>query len=198
MAIIASVLGLWVWSASQPFNVEIRLIETSIHNKELPSRGVITLGFGNGVLTDTVSGEEGRCVFLNIPKRYYNKEVKFKFESPYYYSVDTIIFMKENFKFNIVRNPDVFGHVHFRLWNNDSEMPVSNCKIMISNRSQDTKDQASFFSIETTSDESGLVDVHIPIEEQRSAYSIFADYPLETSIIYMPCGADDVILIKER
>ena len=200
MAIIVSVLGLWAWSASQPFNVEIRLIETSIYNKELApySRGVITLDFGNEVSSDTVSVEDGRCVFLNIPKQYYNRDAHVKFESPYYFSVDTIISLTETFHLNIVRDPDIFGHVHFRLWSIYAEMPVTNCKITISNRSQDSKNQASLFSIETTPDESGLIDIHIPIEEQRSAYSIFAGYPLETSIIYMPCGADDVVLIKER
>lgn len=200
IAIIASVLGLWVRWANQPFNFDVRLIETSIHNKELTpySRGVISLNIGNEVLSDTVSVEDGRCVFLNIPKQYYNKNAHVIFESPYYFSVDTIISLSESFHLNIVRNPDVFGHIHFRLCNDDSEMPVSNCKITISNRNQDSKDQASFFSVETTSDESGVVDIHIPIEEQRSAYSIIADHPLETSTIYMPCGAFDVVLIKER
>ena len=187
-----ALLGLWVvWKVNQPIDIEVCLTEISIHNKDLSpySGGVLSLDFGDKVLTDTISGIEGKVAFTNIPRRYYNKNVNVVFASPYYYSVDTLITLKEKLQLNIVRNPDFFGHIHFRLWDINKDVFVPNCKMVISGDS---------FSYDIISDSDGYVDANIPIENQRTAYLIESEISLESSIIYMPCGPEDVILIKQE
>ena len=201
MAIVASVLSLWLWRKNQPFNVDVCLVDTSIQNEALSpySSGVLSLKIGVDVVKDTLTGIDGRCIITGItgiPKHYYNKSVNVKFESAYYYPVDTIISLTENLHIDIVRNPDVFGHIHFRLWNTIKEMPVANCKITITNRSQSSNIDNNPFSIETISDEDGFINVIVPLEKQSTAYSIVADFPLSATTIYMPCGSDDMVLVE--
>jgi hypothetical protein len=194
--LFASSLGMWI--INQPFNIEVRLADTSIHNEALTpySSGVISLNIGDKVIKDTLSVKDGRSIITSIPRNYYNKDVLVNFESPYYYSVDTIISLAETLQLNIVRNPNIFGHIHFRLWDASNEMPVANCKITITNRSQDPNMDNRSFSIEAISDDEGLVNVIIPLEKQSTAYSIIADFPLSATTIYMPCGPDDVVLVE--
>ena len=196
LIIFASSLGMWMFN--QPFNINVRLVDTSIENEALSpySSGVISLKIGDEEMKDTLNGIDGRSIITDIPKRYYNKDVHIKYESAYYYPVDTIISLTENLHFNIVRNPDVFGYIHFRLWNTCKEMPAANCKITITNRSQDPTTSNTSFSIEAASDEDGFINVMIPLEKQSTAYSIIADFPLSTTTIHMPCGPDDVVLIE--
>lgn len=198
MTIVASVLSLWLWRKSQPFNVDVCLVDTSIQNEALSpySSGVLSLKIGDDVFKDTLTGFDGGSIITGIPKHYYNKAVNVKFKSPYFYPVDTIISLTENIHLNIVRNPDVFGHIYFRLWNTIKEMPVANCKITITNRSQSPNIDNSPFLIEATSDEDGFINITVPLEKQSTAYSIIADFPLSATTIYMPCGPDDVVLVE--
>ena len=196
LIIFASLLGMWM--INQPFNIDVRLVDTSIQNKALSpySSGVISLKIGDEEVKDTLNGIDGRSIITSIPKLFYNKRVHVKFESAYYYPVDTVLSLTENLLLNIVRNPDVFGNIHFRLWNISKEMPAANCKITITNRSQDPNTNDTSFSIEAASDEDGFVNVMIPLEKQSTVYSIIADFPLSATTIHMPCGPDDVVLIE--
>lgn len=198
VALFLFVSSLGMWIINQPFNIEVRLEDTSIRNETLSpySSGVISLKIGDEEIKDTLNGIDGRSIITDIPKQYFNKCVNVKFESPYYYSVDTIIPLAETLHLNIVRNPNVFGHIHFRLWDVSNEMPAANRKITITNRSQDPNTNNTSFSIEVTSDKDGFVNAMIPLEKQSIAYSIIADLPLSTTAIHMPCGPDDVILVK--
>ena len=187
LIIFASLLSMWM--INQPFNIDVRLVDTAIQNEALSpySSGVISLKIGDEEIKDTLNGIDGRSIITSIPKLYYNKRVNVKFESAYYYPVDTVLSLTENLHLNIVRNPDVFGHIHFRLWNANEDKSVPYCKITISGDS---------FSYDIISDGDGCVNTNIPIENQRAAYSIESEVPLETSIIYLPCGPNDVVLIK--
>ena len=42
-----------------------------------------------------------------------------------------------------------------------------------------------------------MVTLSIPLEKQRKAYKIKTDLTLVNDSIFMPCGEDDVILVKE-
>lgn len=185
--VLAFVLCIWI--SNQTIDVDVRLKDSFTNNDKLPSYsgGVISLSIGDIKLTDTVSVEKGRSVFTKIPKRYYNKEIQVTFIHPDYFPVDTIMQLTESFQLCIFRNPDVYGRVRFRLWNASEDKSVPYCKIIISGDS---------FSYDIISDGDGYVDISIPIENQRPAYSIESEVSLESSIIYMPCGSDDVILTR--
>ncbi len=46
------------------------------------------------------------------------------------------------------------------------------------------------------SDEKGVVSTFIPLEYQKKAYPIKAGYSLEIDTLFMPCGKDDILIVK--
>lgn len=86
----------------------------------------------------------------------------------------------------IIRDASVFGNVRFRLWNINKEQTVPHCVVYI----DDNK---------VISDNNGVVSVTVPINRQKSQYKIKSDnIQVLDSIVYMPCGVDDVICVKDK
>ena len=185
---ICALVFIWIATikANTPFSAEITINDIYI-NKKLPSYngGAITLFLGNEMLTDTIRENE-KIVFNRIPPKYYNENVRITFSHPNYVYLDTIIPLKETSQLYIRHNPDIYGHVHFRLWDTENDTFVPNCKITI------YSDKCSYT---TTSNTKGIVDMRIPIENQQKTYRIESDYNLESSILNMPCGEDDAIQV---
>lgn len=195
---IVTIVFLWIVTilALIPFSANIVINETTPHNENLPSYsgGVMTMYLGEEVLTDTVCSEKGRCVFPRIPKRYYRGDVRVTFKHNDFVYVDTIIELEDTIQFNIKRLPEVYGHIHFIVWDSENEKGISGCKITVSDKSNQNRNGT--FSYLVISNEDGLVDLQIPIENQRTAYAIESELEVLTPIIYMPCGPNDVILTK--
>lgn len=188
---IAITTFLWVATINAiiPFSAEISINETTPINTQLPSYSgaITTLYLGDEVLTDTICQEKGKSVFTRIPKRYYNQKIRITFSHPDYIPIDTMIELDKSNHLEILRDPSVYGHVHFHLWNITTEEFVSDSKLTISTDS----DTYTVFS-----DANGLVELNIPLKSQRKAYAVQAEFPLENTIIYMPCGEDDVLITK--
>lgn len=183
-AVIAALIG--VWFANQPVDVEVRLNEISIHNDQLPplKDAIITLTLDNETKTDTVRLIDKGMTFRNIPRRFINHQVHMSFSCQDYLDVDTVLQLKKDVKLNVRRNTSVYGDVHFRLWNPNTEKCLSNVTVEIANQT-------------IVSDENGVVALFVPLEMQRRSYPVKTSIPLANNdTIYMPCGENDVILIK--
>ena len=195
-----ALLFLWIATikAIVPFSSEIKLMESSVVNENLPpyTSGIVTLSLEEETQTDTICQEKETCTFTRIPKRYYHQPVRVTFVHPDFLDLDTMVTLKEFTQLEIQRNPKVYGHVHFRLWNVRKECPVPNCKVVISDKSNQNANGT--FTITAISDVSGYVDIDIPLDKQRTSYFVEANIALESSVIYMPCGEDDVLLVKEE
>ena len=100
-----------------------------------------------------------------------------------YLDVDTMITLYKDVVLNISRNPSVFGDVHFRLWNPETEKPLVNEVIEIAGQT-------------ATSDEDGRVSLFVPLEVQQAKYAIKSSVPLANDTVYLPCGPNDVILTE--
>jgi hypothetical protein len=174
-----------VWTNSLPVDVNIRLNEVTAHNDNLPPlrNAVVTLTLANESKTDTISSLNASTVLANIPHRYLGKDVSVKLVCQDYINVDTTLTLAEDVVLNIQRNPSIYGDVHFRLWNPNTEMPVANAEIEIAGQ----KD---------TSTENGYISFFVPLESQQTKYHIKSSIPLSNDTVYLPCGPDDVILIK--
>lgn len=181
--VLAALIG--VWMVNQPVNVEIRLNETSIHNDNLPplENAIVTMTLDNETKTDTIHSMESDLVFTNIPHRYIDNKVHVKVECQNFLLTDTTILLSKNICINIRRNPEVFGNVHFRLWNPDTECTSPNTELSIDGHP-------------AKSDENGLVSITIPLGEQKTAYPISSSITLVDETISLPCGPDDVLLFK--
>ena len=183
IAVIAAIIG--VWKASQPFDAEIQLNEASVHNTQLPAlhNAVITLHLDNETKTDTISFIEDLTTFSNIPHRYLNKEARMTMTCQDFMNIDTTLVLTKDVVLNIQRDAAVYGDVHFRLWNPETEQAVAGTELEVAGQ-------------KVISDNIGRVSLFVPLGEQRSVYQVASSVPLANDTIYMPCGPDDVILAK--
>lgn len=175
----------YVWRTNQPVEVTMRLHEASVHNDQLPplKDAVVTMTLDNETKTDTIHSMDASALFTNIPHRFINNKVRVKVSCQDFLPVDTTIILTQEAVVSIHRNPAVYGNIHFHLWNPNTEQAISNSKLEIEGH-------------EAISDKDGLVQLTLPLDQQRSVYKVTSSVPLETDSIFMPCGEDDVLLAK--
>ena len=101
---------------------------------------------------------------------------------PDFIPIDTTVVLDTEMTFDIYRDTRVYGDIHFRLWNPDTEQTVSGCKIEVEGYT-------------AISDENGRVSFSIPLERQKTSYTVTASATLLDNTIYAPSGADDVLLV---
>lgn len=176
-----------VWFMNKPIDIKIKLNETSIENSMLPpmKNAVLTLKLDNEMKTDTICTIDESADFPNIPRRYLNEPIQIAFTCQDFIAFDTLVTLQEIVKLNVTRDPDVYGKVHFLLWNPSTESPVTNTKLFIG-------------EYEAVSDRDGSVQIEIPLERQQNAYVVKTNMLLENDTIYMPCGENDVLLIRNE
>ena len=184
LAVIATLIG--VGKANKPFDTEIKLNEASVQNPQLPPmhNAVITLGLDNETKTDTVISMDATTIFSNIPHRFLSKPVHITVSCQDFLNTDTTLVLTRQTDLSLLRDPSVYGDIHFKLWNLTTEEPVAMATVEIEGQ-------------QAQSDENGMVTLSIPLEKQRKAYKIKTDLTLVNDSIFMPSGEDDVILVKE-
>lgn len=183
IAVLCAIL--FVWRTNQPFNVEVRLNEVSIHNDNLPplKDAAVIMQLDNETKSDTIRSLNDCVVFRNIPHRYLNHAVEFTVTCPTFLDTQTAVALAPNVTLDIRRDEHYYGDVRFRLYNIDTESYPSNVSI-------------SFADMEVFSDTTGLVTGFIPLEKQQRYYLITCPLPLANDTVFMPCGASDVVLVK--
>ena len=175
-----------VWGMNKPVSVGLSLKEISFRNTVLPplKDAVVHLMIDKEVKTDTLAYLEDTIYFLNIPKKYIGKEVHLKITCKDYLDVDTMITLTDHVSVQMNRDKRVYGHVHFQLWNSNTENPLPNRYVYVD-------------GIRVKSDSLGFVDLTIDIERQKQKYSVRSDdLDLLDSLVYMPYGENDVIRVK--
>lgn len=187
--IIAFLLAiLFAWALNQPVNVSMSLLENGVINNDLPplKDAIVAMEIGEETKKDTISNINDKAMFLHIPHKYLGKEVRIKVSCKDYIDVDTVIMLSKSLNINMNRDTLIYGNVCFRLWNIEKEQAAPNCVIYI----DDNK---------VISDNNGIVSVTVPINRQKSQYKIKSDeIQLLDSIVYMPCGVDDVICLTDK
>lgn len=183
IVMIVSLIGIWV--VNKPIDVIVNLNETSVSNNHLPplKNAIITLSLDNEIKTDTFKTLQTQVKFNNIPHYYLGKPVHFTVKSRDYKEVDTILPLTNVQPLSIMRDPSIYGDVHFRIYDPEKEKGISNVKIIIN-------------GFETISDSKGYVSLFIPLENQNIFYTIKASNLLFNDTIYMPSGDNDVVLIN--
>ena len=184
LIVLATLLGVWI--ANQPVDVEVRLNEASVHNDNLPAleNAVVTMTLDNETKVDTVRSLDSGIIFKNIPHRFINDKVRVRVECQNYLTTDTVVVLSDHVSIGISRNPDVFGNVHFKLWNPDTEQTSPNTEVNVDGHS-------------VKSDANGYVMLSIPLSEQKTVYPISSTTTtLVDDTVVLPCGPDDVIAFK--
>ena len=184
LIVLATLLGVWI--ANQPVDVEVRLNEASVHNDNLPAleNAVVTMTLDNETKVDTVRSLDSGIIFKNIPHRFINDKVRVRVECQNYLTTDTIMVLSDHVSIDVRRDPEVFGHVRFRLWNPDTEQTSPNTEVNVDGHS-------------VKSDANGYVMLSIPLSEQKTVYPISSTTTtVVDDTVVLPCGPDDVIVFK--
>ena len=183
VAVVAALLC--VWRMSQPFDVEVRLNEASVHNDNLPplKDAVVTMQLDNETKSDTIRSLDDIIVFSNIPHSFLKKEVAFSVSCPAFLGMDTTVYLTSTVKLDIRRDPLLYGNVSFCTWNTETEAALVNTTIQVEGYS-------------VTTDSTGCASLFIPLGEQKQTYRVSAPVPLWDSILVMPSGENDVLLTK--
>ena len=99
-------------------------------------------------------------------------------------TTDTVVVLSDRVSIGVCRDPEVFGNVHFRLWNPDTEQISPNTEVNVDGHS-------------VKSDANGYVMLSIPLSEQKTVYPISSTTTtLVDDTVVLPCGPDDVIVFK--
>lgn len=190
---IMAVITVWIYTIIKmmPFEVEMNVVDV-YENSSIPKcgGGQVTLYLDNEKLTDSLNTQTMTSIFKRVPHRYKDKDVRVVISCQGYLKTDTVVCLSKYMKLPVRRDPAILGHIHFTLWNAEKGAAVTNCRVTVSD------DDGNVYSV--YSDDNGIVDMMIPIEKQKSAYNITSPYVLEKNILHMPCGENDVILIKEK
>lgn len=174
-----------VWRNNQPFDVEIRLNEASVHNGNLPDleNAVVTMRLDNETKTDTLRSMGDCIVFSNIPHRFLKQNAVFSITCATCLEADTTVALSPNVVLDIRRDEHYYGEVSFSLFNFDTEEFQSDVKLSVA-------------GIEATSDHSGHVSLFVPLEKQQEYYIVTCQLPLENDTVFMPSGENDILIVK--
>lgn len=183
LAVVAALVS--VWRTNQPFNVELRLNEATVHNEALPplKDAIVTMRLDNEQKTDTIFSLESSALFTNIPHHYLNREVQFTVTCPDFIETDTTLLLTPNVTLNVCRDETVYGAVSFRIWDWHEEIPLSGVQVSLAGQN-------------VVSDDNSRVTLFVPLESQSKFYLVTSSIPLENDTVYMPCGKDDVLRTK--
>ena len=183
IAVLAALAG--VWMSTQPVDVEVRLNELSVQNPNLPplKEAIVTMSLDNETKTDTVSSLSDVITFTNVPHRFIGKEVRVEITARDFLPVDTVVVLTKQMALGISRNPQIYGDVHFRIWDRYKEVFVSGATIELEGQT-------------LTSNNEGWIQLFVPLASQKTSYELTSSVPLESSRISMPCGPDDVVTVK--
>ena len=174
-----------VWRTNQPFDVEVRLNEASVHNENLPplKNAIVTMRLGNETKSDTIHLLEDHLVFSNIPYKFLKKPVQVSVSCCDFLKVDTVLRLTQSVTLNICRDPKVYGDIIFQLWDWQTETVIANTPVQID-------------GIDCVSDSCGRVSFFIPLEQQKSQYHVTAPFPLTSDILTPPC-CDGFAIVKK-
>lgn len=176
LAVVAALVA--VGRMSQPFDVEVRLNEASVHNDSLPplKNAVVTLRLDHETkpFIDTVRSLDTCVVFSNIPHEFWGKPVQMSVSCSDFLNVDTTMTIAPSMTIDLYRNPIVYGDIVFILWDWRTETPIANTPIQVD-------------GIACVTDSCGRVAFTIPLERQKTTYQVTAPFPLAKDILTMPC-----------
>ena len=165
------------WHFSQTVDVSIQVNEGTPHNDALPvcSDIALRLYLGDEQKSDTLAALGETAILRHVPPAYIGREARITLCAKDYLSLDTIVVLQKQMTLPLRRDAAIYGHVHFRLLG-----APQNAEVTID-------------GLRTQSNEEGLVEMDIPIDQQRVTYPVEVNNYTDT--LYMPCGEDVVILL---
>lgn len=147
LALIIAVILVLFSIREVPFDSNIRLLESTIHNVNLPFKnGTLTMILDKDTLRKSVNSMDSIFCYRNIPGHFKGKNMRMMFEMEGFEKVDTILSLGENIKIPICRN-DSWG-VYKGFVIDDNGNPIISATVSVANVNVNVKTDANgYFKI---------------------------------------------------
>ncbi len=146
-------VSIYQYKVNQPFDVDIRLKETSYHNKNLPfENGYVYLHYDQDTLVSKqINNYSDAIVFCNIPGKFRNKKANIRFTMQGFHIVDSMVNLSEK-QMIMIRRDSIYGIIRGNVCDYTGRV-IADAKIIIR-------------PIETKTDKNGNFEICIPSKGQ--------------------------------
>lgn len=123
-------------------------------------------------------------MFANIPHEAIGKEARITVECDNWLKTDTTLVLAKDMTLNIARDPKPYGEIQFLIWDANREKALPGVK-------------ASVEGIEGVADSEGRVHLNIPLEKQKSQYTVNCEIPLvDNALTGLPTQENTALIVK--
>ena len=170
-----------VWMYNKPVDVKMSLREsTEINHNIPPARNAeVSLFVGDECKKDTVADLQDNALFLNIPHKYLDSDVRLQVRCKDFLPLDTVINLAESHTIFLHRDPNVYGYISFRVYKDGKYIP--DFPISVDGR-------------DAVSDADGYVRMSIPLKEQKDSYKLSSPVAPVDSVILTPIVNPDQVI----
>lgn len=177
--VLATILLVWMYN--KPVDVKMSLREsTEINHNIPPARNAeVSLFVGDECKKDTVADLQDNALFLNIPHKYLDSDVRLQVRCKDFLPLDTVINLAETHTIFLHRDPNVYGYISFRVYKDGKYIP--DFPISVDGR-------------DAVSDADGYVRMSIPLKEQKDSYNLSSPVAPVDSVILTPIVNPDQVV----
>ncbi|CAG9897686.1 hypothetical protein BOVA604_3203 [Bacteroides ovatus] len=167
IVVLSIIIGLAVTAIhSRPFDLVVQLSQTP--SKALPLSADETDSLylflnENDLRTVVLKDLDNAVLFPNILGKYKGQNMRIVAKVYGCYVMDTIVSITSKMALPIQRNPETFGHIRYRIVDNETEKPLIGVTF-------------DFGFLKVKTNDEGILNVLIPIDQQQVSYPVKIDY----------------------
>lgn len=171
----------FAWIYNKPVDVKMSLQEATEINPAIPAmaNAEVSLYVGDECKKDTVANLNDEALFLNVPHKYLDKDVRVQVRCKDFLPLDTVINLAESHTIFLHRDPNVYGYISFRVYKDGKYIP--DFPISVDGR-------------DAVSDADGYVRMSIPLKEQKDSYKLSSPVAPVDSVILTPIVNPDQVV----
>ena len=165
----------------KPFEMSVSVVEEDKNINLLPIEDIeVSIVIeGDKLRKDTLTSLNDKATFGQIPGRMIGKSMKLKVRNAKCYEIDTVIPVQQQVSLKLHRNPDYYGKINVVVMKDDERL----CNQVI-----------SVEGINSKTDDDGVLQMNIPLTNQREKYSV--EYGEYRDTLHMPCIGTKCIELK--
>lgn len=178
---LLAVLGFQLFKA-QPFDAKVKL-EDKYASLPLSTTHTDSLYLyldETDVRAEVVLKSDDNIEFRNIPGKFKGEKTKIKFSAYGFNATDTCILLDEQNVLKLSRDSSTYGHIRYQVSYSDTDQPAAGV-------------QFGFGFMNILTDENGVLDVTIPLENQSLYYHVKITKGTKQYVLTYPCNGGDFL-----
>lgn len=185
--ILIAVLLCGAWVMNRPVDIEFYIGEKLRSNSKLPQIKDAKIGIviDDDTIWNMANNIRKPAIFRHIPQSWLGKESQILVLCKDFLTLDTTIVLTKNNELSLIRDANIYGDVRFRIWDKIEECYVT--------------EDLNVFLDDKQLKPNNLMEycISIPLEQQSTFYIIQCDKPLLNDTLFMPCGENPTLFLKD-